>query len=61
MLRSRPLVGLWVPYLVHLRVPKWPQNNTHKKQQKKPVFWLFWTIFAKRMGLLIWLGAYFLA
>jgi hypothetical protein len=33
--------------------PKWP------KKHKKPVFWLFWTISAEIMGLVIWLVAYF--
>jgi hypothetical protein len=28
---------------------------------KKTIFWLFWTISPKRMGLLIWLGIYFQA
>jgi hypothetical protein len=40
-------------------VPKWPPND--QKQHKKPVFWLFWTIFSIVMGLMIWLGAYFYA
>jgi hypothetical protein len=31
------------------------------KTNLKPVFWLFQTIFPKRMGLEIWLGAYFQA
>jgi hypothetical protein len=29
-----------------------------KTKQHKTIFWLFWTIFPKRMGLMIWLGAY---
>jgi hypothetical protein len=31
-----------------------PQNS-----MKKVVFWLFWIISPTRMGLMIWLGAYF--
>jgi hypothetical protein len=37
-------------------MPKWPQNS--KKQHKKSIFWLFWTISAERMGPMIWLRAY---
>jgi hypothetical protein len=33
---SIPLVGLWVPFWVHLGVPNWPQNN--KKQHKETCF-----------------------
>jgi hypothetical protein len=33
-----------------------PQNSI-----RKTIFWLFWTITPTRMGLLIWLRAYFLA
>jgi hypothetical protein len=35
--------------------------NIHKmakKQKKKPVFWLFWTISLKRIGIMIGLGAF---
>jgi hypothetical protein len=31
-----------------------------EKTASKIVFWLFWTISPKRMGLMIWLGAFFL-
>jgi hypothetical protein len=31
------------------------------KQHNKTIFWLFWTISLTRMGLMIWLGAYFQA
>jgi hypothetical protein len=40
-------------------VSKWPENEEEKKQHKDPVFWLFWTIFSKGMGLMIWLGLIF--
>jgi hypothetical protein len=51
----RPLPGHWVPYLVPLGCPTAP------KQPEKTIFWLFRTISPTRMGLLIWLGAYFQA
>ena len=31
-----------------------PQNS-----RKKDIFWYFWTISPTRMGILIWLGAFF--
>jgi hypothetical protein len=52
---SQSLTGIGVPFCVHLGVPKCP------KQHKKTIFWLFWTISPTKMGLLIWLGAYFQA
>jgi hypothetical protein len=45
------LADLWIPVWVHLRVLKWPQNE--KKTQHKNLF------SPKRMGLMIWLGAYY--
>jgi hypothetical protein len=33
----------------------------NNNSMKKSIFWLFWTISSKRMGLTIWLGAYFQA
>jgi hypothetical protein len=50
---SHPLAGLCLPFWVHWMVPKCP------KTAQKLIFWLFWTISPTRMGLLIWLGAYF--
>ena len=47
---SHPLENLWEPFWVHLGVPKWPPK--WKNYHKKTVFWLFWTISPKRMGLI---------
>jgi hypothetical protein len=58
-------IGLYVPptykpsstFLGLFEVPKWPKNG--EKQHEKPFFWLIWTISSKKMGLMIWLWAYF--
>jgi hypothetical protein len=52
---SQPLTGICVPFWVHLGCPN------ALKQHKKTIFWLFRTISPTKMGLLIWLGAYFQA
>jgi hypothetical protein len=35
--------------------------NGGQNWNKKTIFWLFWAISPKRMGLMIWLGAFFKA
>jgi hypothetical protein len=52
---SCPLAGLCVPFWSIWGCPNAP------KQQEKTIFWMFWTISPTRMGLLIWLRAYFQA
>jgi hypothetical protein len=52
----RPLAGLCVLFWVHLGRAQMPQNSI-----KKINFWFIWTISPTRMGLLIWLWAYFQA
>jgi hypothetical protein len=56
---SRLSVGIFVPFMVHIGVPKQPQNVP--KKHKKPVFWLLWTISLKIMAFMIGLGVYFYA
>jgi hypothetical protein len=53
---SRPLAGAYEYIFGSI----WGCPNA-PKQQKKTIFWLFWTISLTRMGLLIWLGAHFQA
>jgi hypothetical protein len=36
-------------------------NGQQQHEKNSTIFWLFWTISPKRMGLMIWLGAYFQA
>jgi hypothetical protein len=49
---SRPLAGLCV-YFGSI----WGCPNGQKQHKNTSIFWLVWTISAKRMGLMIWLGA----
>jgi hypothetical protein len=55
---SCPLVDLSIPFWVHLWVPKWEKKH-RKTRIKKTVFWLVRAISPKRIGLMIWLAAFF--
>jgi hypothetical protein len=55
---SQPFAGVCIPFWVHLGGAHCPNAP---KQHTKTIFWLFWTISLTRMGILIWLGAYFQA